>query len=784
MGTVLALVCVAICALSLLFLAYVGFGEANRTFPRFVISGGYAQGRILQADVDRFLSSDLPVDQFPGFDSLARTLLAAEPAISDIRLVDASGKVVFSTPPPASFADLGFARSVAAPATDSWTILESAGDYRVVLPVTSRFETVGRIDLDLPKLGVARTIDRSFGAMALVGVGLFLIYCLVAARQAHRPPDRAERTLRLAYGVVYLLSALVLLGSLTGLYSTAIRNETRAIASSLAGRLSPAFEMGLSLADFSGLDRTFSAYLTLDPDLSEVTLTSQGRVMLSTSRSRRVASLWTPSPAALEAAVPVGGGRDLTLHMEVPEKVVYAALWRSLKNFLVLFVATTFLSVLFLGVGRTLALRDQEASGQERQEASIALLRPIYFLGVFVEGLNSAFLPQFFGALARADRISQQLVAPLFTMYFACFLLALLPAGRLAQARGPKPVMIAGALLSGVAMVLMVVAPGFYWLFLARGLAGLGQGALLVGVESTILSVVSAEHRTRGSALIVYGYNGGMISGAAIGALLAVYMGYRAVFGVASVCALVCALYVFVFAPAGSPPQGQRPGTPLSQPGIGSSLKSMLADRRILLPAVLVGLPTKATLTGVTLFAVPLLLARLHLAQEDIGQILMAYAAGVLVASRWSASAVDRTGRSAGILTVGMLGSALGLALLGLTDPVAGLHASWGPLAGVALPIVGLLVLGLSHGMINAPIITHITTAPTSERLGKGLVASLFRFLERFGHVAGPILVAQLLVLGGRSSLVIVWIGGAIATLAGIFALTSWRVESSGARVA
>ena len=80
-------------------------------------------------------------------------------------------------------------------------------------------------------------------------------------------------------------------------------------------------------------------------------------------------------------------------------------------------------------------------------------------------------------------------------------------------------------------------------------------------------------------------------------------------------------------------------------------------------------------LTGVVIFALPLLLAQREYAQEDIGQIIMIYAAGVVLASGYVSRRVDRTGETYSILFFGSAISAAGLVLIGLIDwapPVAG----------------------------------------------------------------------------------------------------------------
>jgi hypothetical protein len=137
--------------------------------------------------------------------------------------------------------------------------------------------------------------------------------------------------------------------------------------------------------------------------------------------------------------------------------------------------------------------------------------------------------------------------------------------------------------------------------------------------------------------------------------------------------------------------------------------------------------------------------------------------------ARW----VDRTGNEARVLTLGVLGSGLGLGILGL----AGLAAPW-PVMAPVVPVLGLFVLGLAHGCINAPVVTHIGRTPVAARLGGSVAGSLYRFLERAGHVSGPIVVGQLLAFQRQGSYALGWVGAGVL-LAGMLFAASGRGEQA-----
>jgi Major Facilitator Superfamily len=180
----------------------------------------------------------------------------------------------------------------------------------------------------------------------------------------------------------------------------------------------------------------------------------------------------------------------------------------------------------------------------------------------------------------------------------------------------------------------------------------------------------------------------------------------------------------------------------------------------------LVGVPAKSIMTGVIFFTLPLLLSKHGYPNEDIGQITMCYAAAVLWASNIVSRHADRNGGIKHILVLGALLSGAGLLAVAaggrLSDP------EW----SVATIVAGVVLVGVAHGFINAPVVIHVSDAAVSTKLGAGNVAATYRLLERAGHVFGPGLMGQALVVFGQDWSTVYWIAGAVAVLAILFAVS------------
>jgi len=197
-----------------------------------------------------------------------------------------------------------------------------------------------------------------------------------------------------------------------------------------------------------------------------------------------------------------------------------------------------------------------------------------------------------------------------------------------------------------------------------------------------------------------------------------------------------------------------------------------LTNLKFLWVICLIGVPAKAVLTGIVVFAMPLVFNGMGYAPEDIGQLIMIYPCGVLLANGWISRHVDNFGGALKALTAGALVAGGGMMTVGLTGWVdAPSSLTSGNLEPVIIG-VGVFLLGLAHGFINAPIISYVASMPLAQEMGANQVTSLYRVLERAGHVAGPVLVGQLLLMTGDGPISIGWVGIITVLLGILFLLT------------
>mgnify|MGYP001423440685 CR=1 FL=1 len=544
---------------------------------------------------------------------------------------------------------------------------------------------------------------------------------------------------------------------------------------------------GLQLEQIGGLDEAVNDYRRLNPDINAAGITVNSRVVVHTDPAQ-IGRYWWSDPANHEYRAdltPANHPRATQVVVAVPKAIVYWQVLRNVKNFAALFVASGLFAFLFMQVAQAIQQARRAAGNSTmdwRNIAALDLVKPIFFLAVFVDHLSYAFLPQFVSEIAINEGMPANYIALPFMAYYFCFALALMPAGRYELRFGSRSLILTGLILSVVSMVLLAAASSFPLVMLARVVAGIGQGMLFIGIQTYVLMKSTREHRTKANTIIVFGYQAGMISGMAIGSLLVGQIAPVGVFILGAFVGALIIVYSYGVLPVEHFDKKSAPAV-RSSSQIWREIGWMLRDQKFCLAILLIGIPAKAVLTGVVLFAMPLLLHARGFAQEDIGQITMIYAACVIFSSAYAAQFADQTSSTRNILVWGALLTAAGLATVsacGLDWLSNGPHAY---AATASLVVAGIAMVGVAHGFINAPVVTHVTETAVAGKVGTGSVGAAYRFLERAGHTLGPIMMGQLFLQFGTAPVAFAWAGLAVLVLGILFLITSREEKSSrGAR--
>ncbi|MCA0399645.1 MAG: MFS transporter [Proteobacteria bacterium] len=764
-----------VAAVSLLTLIYIAFGEARRNYEHFQIEKLVSQGQVVQSAVETFVRPGLPMHQFVGFATIVDSLVEADPLIDNIAAYGATGERVFSSVTGAQIQLLPASLGRRLDNNSQAEVRQTSDQLQVVLPIKNRFETVGSIVLSSPRGKVASKVEEAFRPLAMIAASaalVFTAYVFFISQQTDQ--RRRARAVAIAFALQFILVSVFVVHTLLTVYNQGAQSRAKAIADSLAQRLDDVVAYGLSFDEFTGVIALVDEYKRLNPEIRSAALTI-GERLRAHSNPVPKEDRWISNPSDFEYSVvltPSDAPVPIRVVVAMPKDVVYKQVIRSGKNFVALFVACALIAALFMGVARSLqyvsAINRQgheEVDLEARETATLNLVKPVFFLAVFVEHLNYAFLPQLMHELTAQAGYSMAFASLPFLAYYLFFALSLVPAGRLDANLGSRKLIIAGMLMAGLGIFMLSTMRSIEMATLARAVAGLGQGTLFIGVQAYVLANSSANRKTRAGAAIVFGFQAGMIAGMAIGSLLVSYIDAKGVFQLGTVIALVTTLYSTAVLPQAHAinPGAQRSGAAWRDVG------KMLTNGPFLRAMMLIGVPAKAVLTGVVLFSLPMLLTKQGYAREDIGQFTMLYAGAVILASSLIASYADRSRQTERILVMGGVLTSLGLVMMSLvsTDFVTTQNAN--PFMMSIIIAIGVSIIGIAHGFINAPVVTHVAESRIAAELGVSNVASTYRLVERFGHMLGPVLMGQAFLYFGASWETIGWVGAGVLLLTVLF---------------
>lgn len=790
----------AVMALSLFLLIYVALGEGTKTYEKFQGDKLAGQLQIVHNTMQTSLKSGLALKHFVGFNTIVEPVLAADATIGKMTVTDASGKEVFAAVKPQAKAEtlpsptseneyvkllhekMQFATSLFITASDQAVALDSGlkmhsvgNNYQISVPLEDKFEKVGVLTVEMPKSAVTEKVTTLFSKLFIYAPITALLFAAFIVLFNQWLQKRRLPWAQITFASIFVLASAAVIYTMVSLYADGAQSKARALAASLGQRLSDVVAFNINLDEIDGLDKTLGEYLEVNPDLSAAALIRNGTIMIHTA-PEMAGRPWAHNDDNYQYVVELSepnAVKKVAVAVELPSEVVTAQVLKSVKNFAALFIASAFLATLFFQVGgavRGSADVVSQNSAARQEDRLLDYVKPVFFLGVLAEHMTYAFLPQYIEKSAIAAGIPETYATAPFFGFYLTFALALIPAGHVAKKFGTRPLMYLGLFLASFGVFLITTTTDFWMIAFARSLSGVGQGMLFIGIQSYLLAVASPTRKTQAAAIIVYGFQGGMISGMAVGSLLVTSMGTQGVFKLSALIAVVAAFYCMIVVP--------KTVARDTQEGSGKNLLSGLGlsmiNPQFLNTMLTIGVPAKAVLTGVVTYALPLLLAKAMYAQADIGQIIMVYAISVVIASRFIAPHVDRLGSAREILFYGTLLSAAGLGLVSYSGiNLEQLNAVYGATASTVLLLTGITMIGIAHGFINAPVVTFIAESDLAKKIGAGTATATYRFVERVGHIMGPVVMGLLFITFDNAWAALGFVAAAIAVLGLAFISTA-----------
>ena len=81
---------------TIVLLGYISYGEVDTQYSHFVLGKMEAQAETIRTSLDPYLLAAIPIEQFSGFNTQAKTLFDSDADIVALRVVNQAGVSVFA----------------------------------------------------------------------------------------------------------------------------------------------------------------------------------------------------------------------------------------------------------------------------------------------------------------------------------------------------------------------------------------------------------------------------------------------------------------------------------------------------------------------------------------------------------------------------------------------------------------------------------------------------------------------------------------------------------------
>jgi predicted MFS family arabinose efflux permease/HAMP domain-containing protein len=372
-------------------------------------------------------------------------------------------------------------------------------------------------------------------------------------------------------------------------------------------------------------------------------------------------------------------------------------------------------------------------SGQRQILYSPALdhIRWPFFLLIFADSLSLSFFPVFVGQFYSTDMgISKSMVIGLpISIFMFTWALSMPWAGMWSDRVGHRKAFVVGAAITTCGLILTAFAHSLYDLLLWRCITALGYGLVFLTAQSYVTNNTPPDQRTRGMAVFLSSFFAGSLSGSAIGGILSDRLGYSHTILLSAILSIASALFVLRFLHT-NPDTKSVVRKKLSF----NDFKLLLRNKKFVAITFLAAVPAKVALTGFLYYSAPLYLKLLGNNQSTTGRVMMAYGLAIILLSPNIAKLADKIGNLRWFVSVGGYATAASMFVIYFFDTTTGVLAS-------------ITLLGIAHSIGVSPQLALINDfcKDVVQEVGAGPATGIFRLIERFGNVLGPIIAGFLI---------------------------------------
>ena len=403
-------------------------------------------------------------------------------------------------------------------------------------------------------------------------------------------------------------------------------------------------------------------------------------------------------------------------------------------------IQETLLTVLMIVVTCVLLFSEAtvffEALRRNRQERKrhiardVGIIRPIVFLLFFAGNMSTAFLPVYGMGLWDASMGMQQEVAaalPLSAEVFFTAVTSLLGGFSVGWLGTKKQIVLGGAfVIAGLG--LCGFAPTLWYLIGGSVVLGIGEGLMLVALNTFISNYGEEEQRNRGFSGYNAAYLSGVNCGTVVGSLAAEQFGYRNVFYIAVAISLVSLILAAVCL------YQQAGGGEEEKEEKGMSTLRFLLRPRVLVFFLFMLTPYLICASFLSYFF-PIFGEENGLSTSFVAQaFLISGVIAIYLGPTLTRVVSKRLGDRGGLI--------LATAIYVAAFAIFALH----PTVGTCFAIIAMLAVADSFGLSMQAV--YFSALPEVRLYGSGKAMGINSMVESIAQTVGPMIFAAVLLLG------------------------------------
>ncbi len=454
-------------------------------------------------------------------------------------------------------------------------------------------------------------------------------------------------------------------------------------------------------------------------------------------------------------------GTDLYAYNEANNALIRELLLKVLMFIITMILLFSESTVFFSALQRSRRERKRKLS------QDVGIIRPIAFLVFFAGNMSTTFLPVYGKQLWTSAMGIQEEIAialPLSAEVLFAALFSVL-GGFIVDRVGTKRLIVIGSIILTGGLVMCGFVPTLWLLIAGNAILGVGEGLMLVSLNTFISNYGEEEQRNRGFSGYNAAYLSGMNCGTVIGSLIAEWLGYRPVFYIGGAI-LVAGIVMIIVCLRRQTTSGEHEEKEIA----GMSTVRFMLSPRVLIFFIFMLMPYLICASFLSYFF-PIYGEENGLSTSFVAQaFLLAGVISIYLGPVLTKVVSNRLGaRWSLVLSTAMY-------VAGFT--FFAIH----PSIATCFIIIALLAVADSFGLSMQAV--YFSALPEVQRYGAGKAMGINSAVENIAQTLGPIIFASLLLLGAeRGILLMAQIVGVLLVVFVISCLLDRQKNRSGKEV-